>query len=130
MSEPTGRGPARVRVTNPRVTARRSLPPPPPTRDIDELTDVGEVYMRSLIRTQARIGFGVLACVVAVLAGLPLLFELRPALASGRLLGLPVAFLLLGVAAYPVLLAAAHWAVRGAERAERDFADLLRRRVG
>jgi hypothetical protein len=37
-------------------------------------------------------------------------------------------WLLLGVAVYPLLVAAAWWHVRAAERVERDFTDILRRR--
>jgi O-antigen/teichoic acid export membrane protein len=104
----------------------------PPTRsvarDIDEQNPVGEVYMRSLVRTQLRLAVGVLGAFALSLCGLPLLFSLAPALRQHQLLGIPVPWLLLGVLVYPFLGAAAWTYVRAAERAERDFADLVRRR--
>ena len=60
--------------------------------------------------------------------GLPLLFLLAPAMTAIELLGVPLPWLLLGVGAYPVITVAAWAHLRAAERAERDFAELVRRR--
>ena len=117
-----------MRVTSPRMSATVRPPARTAAADIDELTGVGEVYLRSLLRTQLRLGLVVLVVVVAALASLPVLFDVAPRAATARLLGIPVPWLLLGFAVYPLLVAAAWWYVRLAERAERDFADLVHRR--
>lgn len=98
-----------------------------PIREIDEQTAVGEVYMRSLLRTQLRLGLTVLAVVLLTLGGMPLLFAAAPELGSVTLVGIPVPWLVLGVLVYPGLLGAAWWHVRLAERAEADFVAILDR---
>lgn len=99
-----------------------------PLRDIDEQTSIGEVYMRSLVRTQLRLALRVLAAFALVVGGLPLLFALVPGLRAADLLGVPVAWLLLGLLVYPLVGAAAWSYVRAAERAERNFSSLVHRR--
>jgi hypothetical protein len=110
------------------MRATRQPPSRSVTRDIDEQTVVGEVYMRTLVRAQLRLAVGVLAGFALTLCGLPLLFAVAPALRSERIAGIPLPWLLLGVLAYPLVGLAAWTYVRAAERAERDFADLVRRR--
>jgi hypothetical protein len=75
-----------------------------------------------------RRGLVVLGVVAGGLAALPVLFAVAPWFATARVGAISVAWLVLGVAVYPLLVAAAAWHVRLAERAERDFADLLGRR--
>ncbi len=118
--------PRRVRVTRPRAQARRRHTPI--TREIDAQTRIGEVYMRSLMRTQLRLALLVLGVVGVLLAGLPLLFAVAPRLAGLDLLGLPLHWLLLGALVHPALIAAAWQRCRQAERNERDFADLVESR--
>lgn len=119
--------PRRVRVTSPRMTSATRPQRLQPIREIDEQTEVGEVYMRSLLRTQLRLGLTVLAVVVLTLAGMPLLFAAVPDLARARIGSVPLAWLVLGGLVYPALFAAAWWHVRLAERAEGDFAAILDR---
>ena len=45
----------RVRVTSPRTTSGRRLPPPSAAHEIDAQSQVGEVYLRSLLRAQLRL---------------------------------------------------------------------------
>ena len=118
----------RVRVTSPRMTATRRGAVRPAVHEIDEQTGLGEVYMRSLLRSQLRLGLTVLVACGALLGGLPLLFALVPGVAQARVLGLPLPWLLLGVLAYPTLWFAARHYVRQAERNEAEFADVLRGR--
>ena len=116
----------RVRVSHP----RRSRPPVrrrPATTEIDEQTRLGEVYMRSLLRAQLRLGVAVAAATLGVLALLPVLFALAPRLGEIELWGIPAPWLILGGLVYPLLVAAAWFYVRHAERVERDFADLVNR---
>jgi hypothetical protein len=108
--------------------ARPRPPSLPGTRDIDEETGLGEVYMRSLLRAQLRLGLTVVAVSALAIGALPLLFAVEPRLAQARLLTVPVPWWLIGVALYPLFGVAAWWYVRASERAERDFADIVERR--
>jgi hypothetical protein len=103
-----------------RTTVRRAG-----AREIDEQTRVGEVLMRSLLRTQLRLGLATLGAFTVLLGGLPLLFALAPGVRSVQLLGLPLPWLLLGVLVYPGLAFGAWLYVRAAERNERDFVELV-----
>jgi hypothetical protein len=122
------RPPQRVRVTAPRTAARPAAGSLSPRREIDEQTGVGEVYMRSLMQSQLRLGLSVLAVVAIALGSLPLLFTVEPGLVAIRILSVPLPWLLVGVSIYPLLVIAAWWHVRAAERAERDFAEIVERR--
>ena len=122
------RAPERVRVTSPRLAARPRPPSRSGTRDIDEQTGVGEVYTRSILRTQLRIGLSAVALTVFGIGALPALFSLEPQLAGIRVLTVPLPWLLAGVAVYPLLVAVGWWHVRASERAEREFSDLVERR--
>jgi hypothetical protein len=97
-------------------------------REIDEQTGVGEVYMRSLMRAQLRLALSVLAVMTITLGSLPLLFAAEPRLGGIRLLSVPLPWIIVGVSIYPMLVLAAWWHVRAAERAERDFAEIVERR--
>jgi hypothetical protein len=118
----------RVLVTSPRMTARPRPPSRSGTRDIVEQTGVGEVYTRSLLRTQLRIGLSAVALTVLGIGALPALFALEPQLSGVRVLTVPLPWLLTGVAVYPLLVGVGWWYVRAAERAEREFADIVERR--
>jgi hypothetical protein len=120
--------PQRVRVTSPRMTAVARPPYRPATGEIDEDTEVGEVYMTALLRSQLLPGLAVLVVVVIALGGLPVLFTLLPGISDIHVGPIPLPWVLLGVAVYPMLLAVAWWHVLAAERGERAVTDILRRR--
>lgn len=128
MNERNEPGVRRVLVTSPRMRALRRPPSRAVTDDIDEQTRLGELYMRSLVRTQLRLALVVLASFVGGVCGLPLLFAVAPGLRAFEVVGLPLPWLLLGLLVYPLIGVAAWWYVRAAERAESDFADLVERR--
>ena len=113
-------------MTSPRTVARRPRPTEV-SRQIDDQTGLGEVYMRSLVRTQLRLAVGVLGLFVAPLAALPLVFVAAPAVRGATLFGLPLPWLVLGVLVYPTAVVAGWWYARRAERAEREFAELVDR---
>jgi hypothetical protein len=96
--------------------------------EIDAQTQLGEVYMRSLMRTQLRLAAGVLGLLALTVGLLPLLFVLVPATRTVHVLGLPLAWLLLGLVVYPLLVLLGWLYVRGAERNEQAFSDLVERR--
>lgn len=124
MSERTSSGaPApRVRVTAPTAGRPRRTTV---AREIDAQSAVGEVYMRSLVRSQLRLALGLFAVLVLTVGALPLLFVLVPWLQHGRVLGVPLAWVLLGAGCYPVIIGLAVVYVHRAERNERAFQDLV-----
>ena len=124
MSEPPL---PRVRVTSPRATATRRRRVTGAS-EIDAQTDLGEVYMSSLIRSQLRLALLVLAALAVLVAGLPLLFTVAPALVDVHVVGVPLPWLLLAAGVYPFLLLLGWLYVRAAERNERDFAEVVERR--
>jgi hypothetical protein len=98
------------------------------TREIDEQTRVGEVYMSSLIQSQLRLAIAVIAGAAVILGGLPLLFLLVPATRILPIFGIPLPWLLLGVIVYPVVYVAARIYVRHAERIEAEFTEFVGRK--
>jgi len=117
----------RVRVTSPRTTATRRRRVTGAS-EIDAQTDLGEVYMSSLLRSQLRLALLVLAALAVLVAGLPLLFTVAPALVDVHVVGVPLPWLLLAGGVYPFLLLLGWLYVRAAERNERDFAEVVERR--
>jgi len=120
--------PQRVRVTSPRLASAARPANRPGVREIDEQTDLGELYMRSLLRTQLRLAVTALTVLALTVGTLPLVFAVQPRLATIRVVTVPLPWLLIGVGVYPVLVAVAWWLVRSAERAERDFGEIVGRR--
>lgn len=120
--------PPRVRITHPRTDAARREPHRPAAREIDEQTRLGDVYMSSLIRSQRRLALVTCGSVTVLLAGTVLLGAYSRNFVSGRLFGLPVAWLVLGLGIYPPIIALGWWTMRTAERNERAFLHLVRRR--
>jgi hypothetical protein len=117
----------RVRITHPRTEAARRVPVRPVSREIDEQTQVGEVYMSSLIRSQRRLGVIVCGLTAALLGGIALLGSFAPRLGDLHVFGMPVPWLVLAIAVYPMLIGLAMYTIRQAERNERDFSELVRR---
>jgi hypothetical protein len=120
--------PRRVRVTGPRTAAVRRQPGRQTLRALDEQDVVGELLIRSLMRAQLTLALRVALVFGVFLGGFPLLCALIPATARVDVAGLPMPWLVLGVLVYPSLLAGGWFYVRGAERNERDFVDLVDRR--
>lgn len=119
MTDGPSRG-RRVVVSRPARGAVRRRPRQAAS-DIDEQTAVGEVYMRSLLRTQLRLGLSALATVLVPLGLLPLIFTVHPPTAELQVGPLPLAWLLLGVLVYPLLVLVGWRYVRQVERNEREF---------
>ena len=117
--------PRRVTVSGPRRDRARGWSARAGAEDLHAQPQLGQVYVRSLVRDQLRLSLGVLAVLVVVLGGLPAAFALAPGLRTAEVFGIRLAWLLLGAAAYPVLVGAALFHIRHAERVERDFTELL-----
>ncbi|MGN6608352.1 MAG: hypothetical protein ACTHMS_15230 [Jatrophihabitans sp.] len=118
----------RVRVTHRRVQAARRAPARAVVHEIDEQTRLGEVYMSSLIRSQRRLAVVTVLTVALLLGGVAVAGGVAPGFARLRVFGLPVPWLVLGALVYPALIALAWYTVRHAERNERTFTELVRRR--
>ena len=124
---PGGRPPQRVVVTSPRTAAVRRPPGASTLRALDEQDRVGELLVRSLVRTQLVLALKLLSVLAILLGGLPLLFALAPRTRDVDVLGLPLPWLVLGVLVYPALVLGGLVHVRLAERNERDFTELVER---
>jgi hypothetical protein len=117
--------PRRVRVVHPRTEAASRVPVPPAVRVVDGGTDVDDVFVRALIRGQARIAVLVSAAAAVLLGGIALLGSVSE---RTKIAGVPLPWLVLGLLIYPLLLALAWFAVRQAERNEDAFRDVTTRR--
>lgn len=117
----------RVRVTSPWAERPRLRPRSTATSEIDAQSEVGEIYVRALLRAQLRLAASTLAALLLSIGMLPLLFALVPALTSHLVLGMPISWGLLAFGCYPVLVALAWRYVRLAERNERAFARVIER---
>jgi hypothetical protein len=95
--------------------------------EIDAQTELGEVYMGSLVRTQLRLAMGVTLALALTVGALPVLFWVLPASRRASVLGIPLPWLLMGFLVYPVLVGLGWLYVVRAERNERAFADLVDR---
>ncbi|HEX7740412.1 MAG TPA: hypothetical protein VF426_12280 [Marmoricola sp.] len=95
--------------------------------EIDAQTELGEVFMRSLMRSQLRLGLRTVALLVVTVGLWPVLFATVPPLRTAHLGAIPLPWLILGVAVYPVLVLLGWWHASSAERLERDFLDLTDR---
>lgn len=125
MSEP-GPPPARVRVTSPRTASRtRRRTSFSAATEIDAQTEVGLIFLRSLLRAQLRLALGVLTALALTVGSLPLVFRLLPDVADASVLGMPLAWGVLALGIYPVLLVLGVFFVRRAERNEDAFADVI-----
>ena len=114
----------RVRITSPLTTAsphvRRTV-----QQEIDESTGIGEVYVRSLVRSQLRAALTVITTLILTLGALPIVFWLLKDLRELSLLGIPLPWVVLAVAVYPGLFLLGWLYVRQADKSERDFVALV-----
>ncbi|WP_299165393.1 hypothetical protein [uncultured Arthrobacter sp.] len=123
MTEPEGR-PARVRVTAPQFPTGPAASYPV-AREMAEQSDVGELFVRSLIRSQLRLAVVVASGFLVILVGIPVLLSIFPAVNTWTIATVPVPWLLLGLAIYPLVIGCAVLYVRSAGRIEQRFRDLV-----
>ncbi|MDP9886644.1 MULTISPECIES: hypothetical protein [Pseudarthrobacter] len=117
----------RVRVTAPLAspgTPARGVPRPLESREAAQDSDVGQVFVRSLIRSQLRLALVVAGGFLLILAAFPVVLVLVPGLADARIAGIPFGWLLLGAGIYPVIGLSAWLYVRTAARNEARYRDL------
>ncbi|MBB5958789.1 hypothetical protein FHS29_005398 [Saccharothrix tamanrassetensis] len=89
--------------------------------ELEEQTSVGEKLIRDLIRQQLRAAFLLGGGTLTLLALLPLVFYLVPALGDVELAGVRLPWLLLGVLPFPLCYGAGYAYRRLAESHEHDF---------
>ena len=118
--------PERTRVVLGEIAARRR--PTDRTRvDLAEQTPVGEALVKGLVRAQLALALRLALVVVTGLGALPLLFVAAPGVASTKVLGINLPWVLLGVLSFPFLVGVGWAYVRWAERNEQDFIALIRK---
>ncbi|MTD56401.1 hypothetical protein [Amycolatopsis pithecellobii] len=93
--------------------------------ELEEQTSWGTLLIDDLVKRQLRTGLLLAALAVLVLGGLPLAFYLSPDFAGLRVIGVPLAWFLLAVMPFPLLLLTGLAYNRLAERHERDFVDMI-----
>ncbi len=94
------------------------------SREAAEESDAGQLFVRSLIRSQLRLGLVVALGFLLILLAFPLMLGLVPGLADSTIAGLPFDWVLLGAGIYPVIGLSAWLYVRTAARNEARYRDL------
>ena len=89
-----------------------------------EESDAGQLFVRSLIRSQLRLGLVVGLGFLLILLAFPLMLGLVPGLSDSTIAGLPFDWVLLGAGIYPVIGLSAWLYVRTAARNEARYRDL------
>lgn len=95
--------------------------------EIDAQSELGEIYLAALLRSQLRLAVGTVLALTLTIGALPLVFWLVPDVTAHHVLGMPLSWVLLAFACYPVLVLLAWRYVRAAERNEREFTHVVER---
>lgn len=95
--------------------------------ELEEQTSWGELLIKDLVKRQLGVAMLLATLVLVVFGALPLAFYLAPGFASARVLGLPLAWVLLGAVPFPLLLGVGLLYNRLAARYERDFVNMIER---
>ncbi len=88
---------------------------------------LASVYLRTLLHINLATSLAYLAPFLVVAVGLPLMFWLKPSVAGIRVIGLPLSWMVLGLACYPGLAVLGYLYMRSAETTEEEFSDLVER---
>ena len=94
-------------------------------RELEEQTQVGEIFLGALLRRQLSLSLRVAATLVAALGVQPLVAWLWPGYGQLQVFGIPLPWLVLGVGSYPLLIALGLYYVRHAETIDDEFSELL-----
>jgi hypothetical protein len=85
----------------------------------------GRLLVRALTRAQLGLSLMCLAFAVAVIASLPVVMALLPAVREVTVAGLPLTLVILGAGIFPVLMAVGWFYNRQASQLEARFIDLV-----
>ncbi|WP_143965816.1 hypothetical protein [Gordonia zhaorongruii] len=99
-------------------------------RQVAEQSGVGENLVRGLVRAQLGLALRLGLAVVLIFAAIPILGATVHPFADATVFGLPLNWLVLGVAPYPILYITGRLYVRLADQAEKDFIRLTDDRSG
>ena len=117
--------PPRVRVTAPRAGSPAASARPVSRNAVDAPTsDIAGVYVRSLIRSQLRLGVVFAVGFAAATALFVLAIAFVPELDTTFVVGVPVSWLLLGAGVYPLAITVAALYLRAASRNEARYRSL------
>jgi len=117
--------PARVRVTAHSAGSAAASARPALLAGSDAATsDIAGVYVRSLIRSQLRLGIVFAVGFAAATALFVMAIAVVPELDSTFVLGVPLSWLLLGVGVYPLAITVGGLYVRAASRNEARYRSL------
>ena len=94
-------------------------------REVAEESEVGQLFVTSLIRSQLRLALVVAGGFLIILIGIPVLLTIFPAISGVTVFTVPVPWLLLGFCIYPLVIGCAALYVRSASRNEKRFQDLI-----
>jgi hypothetical protein len=89
--------------------------------EVQEQTQVGDAFVRGLVRAQLGLALRLAAVVVSSVAAIPLLIGAFPEIAAVQVFGIRLNWLLLAVLVYPVMYGVGRLYVHLAEQSERDF---------
>ncbi|HKS48087.1 MAG TPA: hypothetical protein VJT49_23850 [Amycolatopsis sp.] len=112
----------RVVLADPRS---RSTPTLRARVELEEQTSWGEALIKDLVKRQMRTALLLGLLVLVAFGSLPLIFYLSPGFAARRVIGVPLAWLFLGILPFPLLLLVGLTYNRLAEGHERDFVDMI-----
>lgn len=115
----------RVRVVAPGSQARHLPEMTSVSQEVAEQSPVGEVMVRSLIRSQLRLSLVVAFGFMAALFIGTMVLRWVPGFSAWRILGIPAPWLMLGAGVYPVIGACAWLYVRAATKNENQYRDLV-----
>lgn len=107
-----------MRVTAPRTPGRRPLPPTTGSGD------PSAVYVRSLIRSQLRLALVAAGAFALLLTLTTVAFAFVPEVRAATAGGIPIVWIVLGFAVYPVVLLVAILCVRAVDRNEEHYRSL------
>lgn len=93
--------------------------------ELEEQTSWGELLIKDLVKVQLRTAVLLGLLVAVVLCALPAVFYAVPAVTELSLAGIPLPWLLLSVAPFPLMFGVGLWYNRLAERRERDFVNMI-----
>ena len=117
--------PPRVRVTAPHAGSDAASARPVPHHGAEAPTsDIAGVYVRSLIRSQLRLGIVFAAGFAVATALFVMAIAIVPELDASFVLGVPLSWLLLGVGVYPLAITVGGLYVRAASRNEARYRSL------
>ena len=117
--------PARVRVTAPRTGSPAASARPQLHAGREAPTsDIAGVYVRSLIRSQLRLGIVFAVGFAIATASFVIAITLVPQLDTTFVFGVPLSWLLLGAGVYPLAITVGALYVRAASRNESRYRSL------